>query len=1038
MTAKWISFIFLGVIIMNSYLILAQKQKQIEYQGRTPEGLVGNGSSIVIVRPTGFRFHYGGDAIGRFNLIIDNKKYEIESSKSNAYFFPGGVIYKLVIDGLNIEVLHGAMSEVPYIVVVRVKGAKKNVMMDVNSHGNPIINPNGRIRVNMKKGVGQVTLAAGTSIPGGTLEDIRKQIEMPYLKGFLLETPSPAVDRAVPFCRNLLDLGFNGKLHVCEIFRWRDVWSRDLGSGLAPGAMISGRFSAAKTTIEYDLQRYATKNPRGLKVTEDPSQGGSAEGTAWLTRAVWRYYLLTNDKEFLIQAARILLPWVNAWIDRDADENGLLVDVTEWMDHSRFFLFPDGARVLYSNVLFVDLLNTFSKIEQTLGDMELSQRFDNVKKRFISGINAGLWNESTGEYDNLSLWGRRDERSSSAENALAVLCGVASPDRIKRVLNAVREKNWRPAGSVTITPPMTHVDITCDHNYKMWPWWNAVEARTRLRNGDIEGGIHLLEKCSATLEDEHYPGMMEELTSPEGITEGGNAFLSAAGSYLDAIFEGLLGIEILEPGCNRIRVSPNVPDSWKDWQANIPLPEGDIIVIQKNGKLQIRVTDPRVKIIEAPESATVEGAEYVLVNKPDSQFPNDLSLPTPLQVPPPRTRKAALFFEKGIPSGNIVDLPKRKLSITDLANLDTVNIEAIIIAGNSLPRKTQNGIDLQSVLARFLDRGGAIVFYGATMQDRGTMGEHSGVIDWYEYRPGIHYESICNWKFQPSWDSTNIPRENERGLLNGWYKSDVPDSGWKNIKVPQLWEDHLGLPYDGWGWYRVHFQLPTEARGKTIILDLGQIDDEDWTYVNGILVGSMKGWQVFRRYSLKPDDPVYSTLNFGGDNVLAVQVFDGGGGGGLYADSTRLGFETGKFAWLPINPMNGMTCEHPVRHGVVSWGPGGDFFNSWETSRGAFGFKVDGKGVEFSGPLSELSPLDVNITEAFTDFAISKPWLFQPLAFTETHRKLLYPDHGERYPCIARVVNTKTGGEFILIPASITQTAVAHEVLKKLGIILND
>jgi hypothetical protein len=44
------------------------------------------------------------------------------------------------------------------------------------------------------------------------------------------------------------------------------------------------------------------------------------------------------------------------------------------------------------------------------------------------------------------------------------------------------------------------------------------------------------------------------------------------------------------------------------------------------------------------------------------------------------------------------------------------------------------------------------------------------------------------------------------------------------------------------------------------------------------------------------------------------------------------------------------------------------------------------------------------------------------------------PGHGERYPIAARIVNTKTGGEFILIPKSITQSPAGLEVLKRLQI----
>jgi len=90
--------------------------------------------------------------------------------------------------------------------------------------------------------------------------------------------------------------------------------------------------------------------------------------------------------------------------------------------------------------------------------------------------------------------------------------------------------------------------------------------------------------------------------------------------------------------------------------------------------------------------------------------------------------------------------------------------------------------------------------------------------------------------------------------------------------------------------------------------------------------------------------------------------------------------------------------------------------------------------VEFVGPVERITPLQVATRGAFTDFAISKPWLFQPLAWTRTHRKLLYPDHGERHPIAARIVNTKTGGEFVLIPESIAQSPAGLEVLKRIQI----
>lgn len=314
------------------------------------------------------------------------------------------------------------------------------------------------------------------------------------------------------------------------------------------------------------------------------------------------------------------------------------------------------------------------------------------------------------------------------------------------------------------------------------------------------------------------------------------------------------------------------------------------------------------------------------------------------------------------------------------------------------------------------------------------MGEHGGVIEWYERRPVMQATPLGGWRFALSSDGVRIAHEDERGLRDGWHRADLDDSGWEEIQVPAAWEAHLGRDYDGWAWYRAHFALPATARGAAVVLDLGRVDDRDWTYVNGELVGTQDDAQAIRHYRIAPGDPAYSSLVFDGNNVVAVQVLDTGGAGGLVLDTPRIGVETADLAWAPIDPKSGLVADRPVRHGVVSWGPGGAFFNSWETSRGAFGFRVEGHGVEFVGPLAGVAPLAGDVGEAFTDFAVSRPWRFEPLAFTETRRHLLVPDHGERYPCMARLVDTATGGEILLIPAAVARTAVGLDVLRRLRI----
>ena len=115
-------------------------------------------------------------------------------------------------------------------------------------------------------------------------------------------------------------------------------------------------------------------------------------------------------------------------------------------------------------------------------------------------------------------------------------------------------------------------------------------------------------------------------------------------------------------------------------------------------------------------------------------------------------------------------------------------------------------------------------------------------------------------------------------------RKDFNDKGWEVIHVPNMWENE-GFPgYDGYAWYRLHFVLPAQLKDKVLYLKLGHIDDVDRVYVNGHFVGGegafppkyQTAYDVKRIYELDKD-----ILNFGGENVIAVQVPDTQLGGGI-------------------------------------------------------------------------------------------------------------------------------------------------------------
>ncbi|MEO1256985.1 MAG: beta galactosidase jelly roll domain-containing protein, partial [Bacteroidota bacterium] len=119
-----------------------------------------------------------------------------------------------------------------------------------------------------------------------------------------------------------------------------------------------------------------------------------------------------------------------------------------------------------------------------------------------------------------------------------------------------------------------------------------------------------------------------------------------------------------------------------------------------------------------------------------------------------------------------------------------------------------------------------------------------------------------------------------------WEKPDYDDSEWDNIIVPSHWRSKYIKRSNGYGWYRREFLVPSQLRNKDIYLILGKIDDFDYTYINGELIGRTKdflpfgesdSWSQFRIYKVSRE-----ILNQTGTNVIAVEVEDIGIDAGIY------------------------------------------------------------------------------------------------------------------------------------------------------------
>ena len=124
-----------------------------------------------------------------------------------------------------------------------------------------------------------------------------------------------------------------------------------------------------------------------------------------------------------------------------------------------------------------------------------------------------------------------------------------------------------------------------------------------------------------------------------------------------------------------------------------------------------------------------------------------------------------------------------------------------------------------------------------------------------------------------------------------WAKPAFDHGKWKTMKVPDHFEN-AGLPgHDGVVWFRKTVELSAEQAKSKAILNLGQIDDMDVTWVNGKRVG---GYENSGHHYTVRKYPITAGLLKTGKNTIAVRVMDHGSPGGIAGEPEQLSLQLGK------------------------------------------------------------------------------------------------------------------------------------------------
>jgi sialate O-acetylesterase len=125
-----------------------------------------------------------------------------------------------------------------------------------------------------------------------------------------------------------------------------------------------------------------------------------------------------------------------------------------------------------------------------------------------------------------------------------------------------------------------------------------------------------------------------------------------------------------------------------------------------------------------------------------------------------------------------------------------------------------------------------------------------------------------------------------------WSNATFDDTEWKKIFVPARWEEEGYQGYDGYAWYRKSVEIPALFNNRTLVLELGCIDDVDEVFFNGTKIGQSgsfppyysTAYNAYRKYEIP-----LNLVKFDKPNIIAVRVYDSQLEGGIVRDEVRIG-----------------------------------------------------------------------------------------------------------------------------------------------------
>ena len=297
--------------------------------------------------------------------------------------------------------------------------------------------------------------------------------------------------------------------------------------------------------------------------------------TLWWIQALWDHYLYTGEAKWIHQYYPTVLKTVYALVDY-LDEHGMVNNLPHWIFIDWADVHREGECSAFNAILY-GTLAAVGKMAAMKQDDYAAKLCEEIGTKIEANFMARFFDHDRGCLVDANIDGQLSPKVSEHANMIAIQYGLCDDDTAHSIAKALYEDQSIP---YTRAEPFF--------------MWQVLKALDRIGRFDLALALtrerwgRMVERGAESVSEEW--GMHGSWRTGQYTTFMRTESHAWSACPAEFLTKTLIGLEIIEPGCKRVRLSPKA-GALGPFRVTYPTPHGPIVVSNDSTGTTIEVPD---------------------------------------------------------------------------------------------------------------------------------------------------------------------------------------------------------------------------------------------------------------------------------------------------------------------------------------------------------------------------------------------------------------------------------------------------------------